>query len=93
MVPQHSQDGNMSRSDFDNSAISSTTSNNVSNSNNGNATALNMFVQQQQQKSDVVFGSQRVDKNSSTPYSDATQVSFLLFVLYRGTHYINREFE
>lgn len=68
MVPQHSQDGNMSRSDFDNSAISSTTSNS-----NVNATSLNMFVQQQ---SDVVFGSQRVDKNSITPYSDATQVRF-----------------
>lgn len=78
MVPQHSQDGNMSRSDFDNSAISSTT-NNVNNSNNVNQTTLNMFVQQQQQKSDVVFGSQRVDKNSSTPYSDATQVSFRNF--------------
>lgn len=77
MVPQHSQDGNMSRSDFDNSAISSTT-NNVSN--NVNATVLNMFVQQQQHKSDVVFGSQRVDKNSSTPYSDATQVSFFFYI-------------
>lgn len=27
------------------------------------------------QSDNVVFGSQRVDKNSITPYSDATQVS------------------
>lgn len=31
---------------------------------------------QQQQISPVLFGSQMVDKNSSTPYTDATQVSF-----------------
>lgn len=30
----------------------------------------------QQQISPVLFGSQMVDKNSSTPYTDATQVSF-----------------
>lgn len=26
----------------------------------------------------VVFGSQRIDKNSVTPYSDATQVNFII---------------
>lgn len=32
------------------------------------------MMQQQQQISPVLFGSQMVDKNSSTPYTDATQV-------------------
>uniref|UniRef100_A0A1L8DI07 Putative hmg-box transcription factor n=1 Tax=Nyssomyia neivai TaxID=330878 RepID=A0A1L8DI07_9DIPT len=48
MVPQHSQEGNMTRTD-----IESTTA----------ADGLQH----------IVFGSQLVDKNSSTPYSDATK--------------------
>lgn len=28
----------------------------------------------------VVFGSQRIDKNSVTPYSDATQVHILIYL-------------
>lgn len=36
-----------------------------------------MMGGQQQQISPVLFGSQMVDKNSSTPYTDATQVSGL----------------
>lgn len=35
------------------------------------------MVQQQQLIPPVLFGSQMVDKNSSTPYTDATQVSDL----------------
>ncbi|XP_055678893.1 putative transcription factor SOX-14 [Lutzomyia longipalpis] len=50
MVPQHSQEGNMTRTD-----IESTTA----------ADGL--------QHTRIVFGSQLVDKNSSTPYSDATK--------------------
>lgn len=36
-------------------------------------TALNMMPK---------FGSQLVDKNSATPYSDATQVSYLFYFKY-----------
>lgn len=63
MVPQHSQDGTMSRAEFE--LLTSTT------------TAHNIVTggqQQQQSSSSIVFGSQLVDKNSITPYSDATQV-------------------
>lgn len=89
MVPQHSQDGIMFRPDFDNSnlVVSSSNNNNNNNSsvtmntvnNDASTSPLNMLVQQQQQQplqsNRLVFGSQLVDKNSSTPYSDATQVS------------------
>ncbi|GAB0096446.1 hypothetical protein DMENIID0001_119570 [Sergentomyia squamirostris] len=50
MVPQHSQEGNMTRTDIE------------------SATAAADGLR-------IVFGSQLVDKNSSTPYSDATKVS------------------
>lgn len=53
MVPQHSQEGNMTRTD-----IESTTA-----------------ATEGLQNTRIVFGSQLVDKNSSTPYSDATKVS------------------
>ncbi|XP_037035628.1 putative transcription factor SOX-14 isoform X2 [Bradysia coprophila] len=60
MVPQHSQDGTMSRAEFD--LLTSTT------------TAHNIGVTGgTPQSSSIVFGSQLVDKNSITPYSDATQ--------------------
>ncbi|KAJ6642249.1 hypothetical protein Bhyg_07196 [Pseudolycoriella hygida] len=59
MVPQHSQDGAMSRAEFD--LLTSTT------------TSHNISVTGGTQSSSMVFGSQLVDKNSITPYSDATQ--------------------
>lgn len=45
-----------------------------------NGQTVTMIQQQQQQQQliqPVLFGSQMVDKNSSTPYTDATQVSDL----------------
>lgn len=41
-----------------------------------------LIEQQQEQQQSVVFGSQLVDKNSITPYSDATQVSLYLVHLF-----------
>lgn len=67
MVPQHSQDGTMSRAEFD--LLTSTT------------TAHNISVTTGGTQSSIVFGSQLVDKNSITPYSDATQVR-KLFLFY-----------
>lgn len=64
MVPQHSQDGTMSRAEFD--LLTSTT------------TAHNISVAGGTQSSSIVFGSQLVDKNSITPYSDATQVRMFI---------------
>uniref|UniRef100_A0A6B2EKW9 Putative transcription factor sox-4-like protein n=1 Tax=Phlebotomus kandelakii TaxID=1109342 RepID=A0A6B2EKW9_9DIPT len=51
MVPQHSQEGNMTRTDIE------------------STTAATDGLQHTR----IVFGSQLVDKNSSTPYSDATK--------------------
>jgi hypothetical protein len=42
---------------------------------------------------DVVFGSQRVDAKSQTPYTDATQVSSLRTHFSIGTKKSNREKE
>lgn len=67
MVPQHSQDGTMSRAEFD--LLTSTT------------TAHNISVTGGTQSSSIVFGSQLVDKNSITPYSDATQVRISCFLV------------
>lgn len=66
MVPQHSQDGTMSRSEFD-LLTSTTTAHNIS------------VTGGTQQSSSIIFGSQLVDKNSITPYSDATQVRIFFF--------------
>lgn len=77
MVPQHSQDGTMSRADFDNLQTNST-NNSITLNNISTAVQIqnsNMHLQQQQ--SSTVFGSQLVDKNSITPYTDATQVSVI----------------
>lgn len=38
-----------------------------------------------------MFGSQLVDKNSLTPYSDATQVGASSYFYTINTHYTNRE--
>lgn len=50
-----------------------------------NGQTVTMIQQQQQQQQliqPVLFGSQMVDKNSSTPYTDATQVSDLRNALF-----------
>lgn len=54
-----------------------------SNSNGSNCSggvSLTMLQQQQLQQS-IVFGSQLVKKSSSTPYTDATQVSGFFFAI------------
>ena len=76
MVPQHSQDGSiMSRTDNFESLTSTTTSHNVHLLQQHQQQQQPQQQLQQQQSNGIIFGSQLVDKNSNTPYSDATQVS------------------
>lgn len=85
MLPQHSQDTIMScGGEFDdlsdNSPLLLNTNSNGSNCSSGGL--LTMSQQQQQLfQQNIVFGSQKVNKNSSTPYTDATQVSYFFFTM------------
>lgn len=75
MVPQHTQDGTTSinNNNTNNNSTSSTMSRD--NSFDSLTSTTTSHIVNVLQQNGPLFGSQLVDKNSSTPYTDATQVS------------------
>lgn len=65
----------------DNSPLLLNTNSNGSNCSSGGSLTMSQQQQQLQFQQNIVFGSQKVNKNSSTPYTDATQVSEFFFLI------------